>query len=68
LAFPHFFISFKIVNHGGRRGNAAYALAQWWHLVASHEANDVLHWAMCITLYPPGGMVIKIVVDLVHFL
>jgi hypothetical protein len=35
--------------------------------VASHEATDVLHWAMCITLYHPGGMGIKIVVDLPAF-
>jgi hypothetical protein len=32
--------------------------------VALHEAKDVLHWAMRIMPYPPGGMVIKIVVDL----
>jgi hypothetical protein len=32
-------------------------------LVASQEATDVLHQAMCIEPYCPGGMVIKIVVD-----
>jgi hypothetical protein len=59
-----FFVSFEIVDHGGRRGNTACALARWRHLVALHEAKDALHWAMCIALYPPGSMVIKIVVDL----
>jgi hypothetical protein len=58
-----FFVSFKIVNHGGRRGNTACALARWRHLVALHEAKDSLHWAMCIAPNPPGGMVIKIVID-----
>jgi len=38
----------KIVDQGGRRGNAAMqALAQLRHPVASSEAWDVLHWAMC---------------------
>jgi hypothetical protein len=46
LCFVSVFFSFKIVNHGGRRGNTACALAQWQHLVALHEAMDVLHWAM----------------------
>jgi hypothetical protein len=62
-----FFVSFKIVNHGGHQGNTACALAQWRHLVALHEAKDVLHWAMHIVLYPPSGMVIKIVADLATF-
>jgi hypothetical protein len=55
-----FFVSFKIVNHGGRRGNTACALAQWRHLVALHEANDALHWAIRIAPYPP-------IVDLATF-
>jgi hypothetical protein len=62
-----FFVSFKIVDHGNRWGNTACALARWRHLVALHEAKDVLHRAMCIALYPPGGMVIKIIVDLATF-
>jgi hypothetical protein len=62
-----FFVSFKIVNHGGRRGNTACALTRWRHLVALHEAKDALHRAMCIEPYPPGGMVIKIVIDLATF-
>jgi hypothetical protein len=36
--------------------------------VASHEATNALHWAMHITPYHPGGMAIKIVVDLPDFL
>jgi hypothetical protein len=35
--------------------------------VASHEATDALHWAMRIALYCPGGMAIKIVIDLPAF-
>jgi hypothetical protein len=38
---------FKIIDYGGRQGNTAWALAQWQHLVALHEAMDALHWAMC---------------------
>jgi hypothetical protein len=45
------FFLFKIVDHGGRQGNMAWALAQWQHLVALHEARDALHWAMCPTLH-----------------
>jgi hypothetical protein len=30
--------------------------------VASHEANDTLHQAMCLAPYLPGGMVVEIVV------
>ncbi len=62
-----FFVSFKIVKHDGPLGNTACALAQWRHLVALHEAKDVLHQAMCIAPYPPGSMVTKIVVDLATF-
>jgi hypothetical protein len=35
--------------------------------VALHEAMDVLHWTMRIAPYHPGGMAIKIVVDLPAF-
>jgi hypothetical protein len=35
--------------------------------VASHEATDALHWAMHIAPYCPGGMAIKIVVNLPAF-
>jgi hypothetical protein len=61
------FVSFKIVDHGGRQGNMACALTRSWHLVALHEAKNALHWAMRIAPYPPAGMVIKIVVDLATF-
>jgi hypothetical protein len=54
------FISFKIVNHGGRRGNTAQALAQWRHLVALHEATDALHWVMRPALHCRIRMAIKI--------
>jgi hypothetical protein len=54
----------QIVDHGGRRGNTARALARWQHLVASlHEAMDALHRAMRIAPYRPGSMAIEIVVD-----
>ncbi len=43
------------------------ALAQWRHLVASHEATDALHQAMHIAPYCPGGMAIKIVVKFPAF-
>jgi hypothetical protein len=55
-----FFVSFKIVNHGGRRGNMARALAQWQQLVASHEATDALHQAMRPALHRRIRMAIKI--------
>jgi hypothetical protein len=67
LCFGSVFFSFKIVNHGGCQGNTMQALARWWHLVASHEAMDALHWAMCIAPYRPSGMAIKIVVNLPAF-
>jgi hypothetical protein len=44
-----------------------WALAGWQHLVALHEATDALHQAMRIVRYCPGGMGIKIVVDLPAF-
>ena len=34
----------------------ARAHTQWWHIVASHEATNMLHWEMCLALYLPGGM------------
>jgi hypothetical protein len=58
---------FKIIDHGGCRGDTARALARWRHLVALHKATDVLHWAMRIALYPPGSMAINIVVNLPAF-
>jgi hypothetical protein len=61
------FSFFEIVNHGGRPGNTAGALAQWQHLVALHEATDGLHQTMRTAPYRPGGMLIKIVIDLATF-
>jgi hypothetical protein len=55
-----FFFLFEIVNHGGRRGNMARALARWWHLVALHEATDALHWAMRPALHHGIRMAFKI--------
>ena len=57
----------EIIDHGGRRGDMTRALAQWQHLVASHEATNALHWVMRIALYRPGAMAIKTVVDLPAF-
>jgi hypothetical protein len=67
LCFVSIFVLFKIVDHGGRRGHTARALAGWRHLVALHEATDALHRAMRIAPYRPGGMVISIVVNLPEF-
>jgi hypothetical protein len=45
----------------------AWALAQWWHLVALHQASDALHQAMRIAPYRPGGMAIEIIDNLSEF-
>ena len=50
-------------DHGVRRADTARAHAQWRYLVASHEATDMLHRAMCLALYLPGGMVVAIAVE-----
>jgi hypothetical protein len=55
-----FFFLFKIIDHGGRRGDTAGALAQWQHLVALHEAMDALQRAMRPTLHRRIRMAIKI--------
>jgi hypothetical protein len=54
------FVFNVFVDHGGRWGNTAQALARWRHPVASSEAQDVLHWAMRPTLYRCICMVIEI--------
>jgi len=41
----------KFVDHGGRRGDRAQALALWQYPVASSEALDVLYWTMRPMLY-----------------
>jgi hypothetical protein len=48
------------IDHGSRWGNTAQALTQWRHLVALHEATDVLHQGMHPALYRHIRMVIKI--------
>jgi hypothetical protein len=50
-------------DHGVRRADTARAHARWWLVVASHEATDTLHRAMCLALYLPGGMVVAIAVE-----
>jgi hypothetical protein len=57
----------KFVDHGGRRGNTAQALARWQHPVASSEALDVLHWAMHPTSYCRICMAIEINSDSPEF-
>jgi hypothetical protein len=59
--------SAKIVDHGGRRGDAMQELAQWRHPVASSEAMDVLHQAMRPAWHRRIHMVIEIVVVLPAF-
>ena len=50
-------------DHGVRRSNTARAHARWQNLVASHEATDTLHRAMCLAPYLPSGMVVAITVE-----
>ena len=50
-------------DHGVRRADTAQAHARWQHIVASHEATDTLHLAMCLAPYLPGGMVVAIAVE-----
>jgi hypothetical protein len=45
----------------------AQAHARWRHIVALYEATDMLHRAMCLAPYLPGGMVFAIAVDSVTF-
>jgi hypothetical protein len=60
-------VLFKIVDHGGCRGDAMQALARWQHPLASSEALVVLHWAMRPSSHRRIRMVVKIVVDLPAF-
>jgi len=60
-------VLFEFVNQGGRRGDTAQALARWRHPVASIEALDVLHWAMCPASYRCIAIAIEIVIDLPAF-
>jgi hypothetical protein len=54
------FVSFDILNHGGRLGDTARALARWRHLVVLHEAMDALHRVMCPALHRSIPMAIEI--------
>jgi len=57
----------EFVDHGGRRGDTAQALAQWRHPVVSSEALDMLHQAMCPASYRRVCMAIKIASDSTTF-
>jgi hypothetical protein len=59
--------STKIVDHGGRRGNAMRALARWQNPLASSEALVVLHRAMRPALHCRIRMVVEMVADLPAF-
>ncbi len=37
----------------------ATILTQWWRLVASNKALNLLHWAMCVVTYRCIAMAIK---------
>jgi hypothetical protein len=50
-------------DHGVRRADMEQAHARWRYLLASHEATDTLHRAMCLAPYLPGGMVVAIAVE-----
>ena len=58
----------KFVDHGGRRGDTAQALARWRHPVASSEALDVLYRLMCPASYCCIVMAIEIASNLPSFL
>jgi hypothetical protein len=58
----------EFVDHGGRQGDTAQALARWWHPVASSEALDVLCRAMHPTSYRCIAMAIEIASDSPAFL
>jgi hypothetical protein len=50
-------------DHGVCQADTARAHARWCYLVASHEATNTLHRAICLAPYLPGGMVIAIAVE-----
>ena len=60
-------VLFEFVDHDGRRGDTAQALARWRHPLASSEALDVLHWAMRLASYRCIVMAIVIARDLSEF-
>jgi hypothetical protein len=55
--------STKIVDQGGRRGNAMRALARWQHPLTSSEALVVLHWEIGPASHHHIRMFVEIVVD-----
>jgi hypothetical protein len=57
----------EFVDHGGRRGDTAQALARWLHPVALSEAPDVIHGAMRPASYHLTRMAIKIASNLPAF-
>jgi hypothetical protein len=61
------YVSFKVDDHGSCRGNTAQALDQWRHPVASSEALDVLHRAMCPVSYHHIRMAIELASNCLHF-
>jgi hypothetical protein len=61
------YVSFEIDDHGGRRGDTAQALDRWRHPVASSEAPDVFHRAMCPASYRCICMAIEIASDSPEF-
>ena len=54
-------------DHDIRRANTARAHVRWRHIVALHEATNMLHPLMCLAPYLPGGMVVAIAVHSVTF-
>jgi len=59
--------STKIVDHGGRRGNAMRALARWRNPLASSEALVVPHREMHPASHRRIHMIVEMVVDLPAF-
>jgi hypothetical protein len=53
----------EFVDHGGRWGDTAQALARWLHPVALSEAPDVINRAMRPASYRLTRMAIKIASD-----
>jgi hypothetical protein len=57
----------QFFDHDSRRGNTAWALAQWQHPVAYSETLNVLHWAMHPASHRRIRMAIKVTSDLPAF-
>jgi hypothetical protein len=41
----------NIDDHGVRRGDTGQIFAQWWCVMASRVALDLLSWVICLALY-----------------